>query len=128
MTFPCKQFGFDESMSKHPHNQIILQSNQIKLLHFREALGEKKKTHTFSSSFASPEHSQSSPGTGLVFSPSLSRFLALEGQVIPKQNYSELLFQAKREKDESLKNNKKKMFQSYLTPLPNFLHLTPHKC
>lgn len=34
-------------MSKHPHNQIILQSNQIKLLHFREALGEKKKPHIF---------------------------------------------------------------------------------
>lgn len=101
MTFPCEQFGFDESMSKHPHNQIILQSNQMKLLHFREALGGEKDT--FSSSFANPEHSQSSLGGGHVCSPSLSRFLALEGHFVPKQNYSELLFQAKCVKDESLK-------------------------
>lgn len=73
-------------MSKHPHNQIILQSNQMKLLHFREALGGKKDT--FSSSFANPEHSQSSLGGGHVCSPSLSRFLALEGHFVPKQNYS----------------------------------------
>lgn len=116
-------------MSKHPHNQIILQSNKIKLLHFREALGKKKKNpHIFKQlCWSWTQHSQSSLGGGHVFSPSLSRFLALKGH-----NSKAELFRAysflKCVKDDSLKKKKEMMSQSYLTPLPNFLHLPPCNC
>lgn len=94
------------------------------MLHFREALA---KTHTFRQlCWSSTQYSWSSPDGEYVFSPSLSRCLALGGHFIPKQNYSELLFQAKCVKEESKKTQM--IFHSYLTSLPNFLHLTPYDC
>lgn len=102
-------------MSKHPHNQIILQSNQIKLLHFREALGEKKKKPHIFKQLCQSWTLSIQPWCWACFQSKSLTFFGIEGQVIPKQNYSELLFQAKREKDESLKNKQTKKDISVLS-------------
>jgi len=95
-------------MSKHSQNQIILQSNQIKLLNFREALA---KPHIFRQLYWSwTQYSWYSLDGKYVSSPNLSHCLVLVGHFIPKQNYSELLFWAN-----VWKMNHKKRW--YFTPI-----------